>query len=101
MMIETNDIYSTFGPSAFVMDTPPPTPNMDRARAHHKHGQISMGYQIATTVIECSEVQLFDYKVKVKMGEIQLPSGESKRPKPPYARTTIRKELQRIRFNGD
>jgi hypothetical protein len=99
MMIETNDIYYAFGPSAFIMDVPGNTPNMDKTRAHHKHGRISMGYNIATTVIECSEVQLFDYEVKVKMEPVTLHSGEIVQPKPPYARTTIRKELQRIRFN--
>jgi aerobic-type carbon monoxide dehydrogenase small subunit (CoxS/CutS family) len=74
---------------------------MDHTMAHHKHGRISMGYNIATTVLECSEVQLFDYEVKVKMEAVQLPSGKLTRPKPPYARTTLRKELQCIRFNDD
>jgi hypothetical protein len=101
MMVETNVIYYAFGPSSFIMDVPGTTATMDCMKAYHKHGRISMGYNIATTVLECSEVQLFDYEVKVKMEPIQLPSAEVTRPKPPYARTTIRKELQRIRFNGD
>jgi len=72
MMIETNDIFHTFGPSAFVMDVPGATPTIDRTRAHHKHGRISMGYNIATTVVECSEVQLLDYEVKVKIGRAHV-----------------------------
>lgn len=60
-----------------------------------------MGYNIATTVLEYSKVQLFDYEVKVKMEAVQLPSGELTRLKPPYVCTTLRKELQRIRFNDD
>jgi hypothetical protein len=94
MMVDTNDIYHTLGLSAFVMNVPGATPSMEHTRAHHKHGRISMGYNIAPTVLECSEVQLFDYEVKVKMEQIQLPPGELTCPRPPYARTTIRKELQ-------
>ena len=100
-MVDTNDIYYAFGPSAFVMDVPGSTPSMDCTRAHHKHGPISMGYNIVTTVLECSEMELYDYEVKVKMEEVQLPSDELTRPKPPYSCTTLRKELQRIRFNDD
>jgi hypothetical protein len=66
-----------------------------------------MGYNIATTIIECSEVQLFDYEVKVRMESVEIldkegvGTGQYETPKAPYARTTIRKEIQRIRFNGD
>ncbi|KAL3803357.1 hypothetical protein HJC23_009321 [Cyclotella cryptica] len=107
MMTDTHDIAHTFGPSAFIMDVPPPNPMIERVRAHHKHARISMGYNIATTVIECSEVQLYDYEVKVKMAPIPIldsdgkPTGKEERPRPPYARTTIRKELQQLRVNGD
>jgi hypothetical protein len=100
MMIDTNDIYNTFGLSAIVMDTPGSQVSIDRTRAHHQHGRIRMGYNIATTVIECREVQLYDYEVKVNMEPLTLPSGEKITPKPPYACTTIRNELQRIQFNG-
>jgi hypothetical protein len=107
LMIETNDIFYAFGPSAFIMDVPPPTPGVERVRAHHKHGRISMGYNIATTVLECSEVQLFDYEVKVKMEPVEIldatgqPTGQTECKRPPYACTSIRKELQQLRVNGD
>jgi hypothetical protein len=80
---------------------------MERTRAHHKHGRISVGYNIATAIIECSEVQLFDYKVKVKMEPIEVisangtPTSQYTTHKPPYACTNLRKELQQIRINGD
>jgi hypothetical protein len=98
MVVDTNELSRAFGPSAFIMDVPGNVVNMDRTRAHHKHGRISMGYNIATTIVECGEVQLYDYEVKVKMETIETHSGPV-RPKPPYAKTTLRKELQRIRFN--
>jgi hypothetical protein len=107
MMVETNDIQHAFGPAAFLMDVPGPNPSMERTRAHQKHGRISMGYNIATTILECNEVQLFDYDVKVKMEPIEVltaegtPTGRFQTPRPPYARTNIRKELQRIRLNGE
>jgi hypothetical protein len=95
MMTETNDITYAFGPSAFIMDVPPSNPSIERVRAHHKHGRISMGYNIATTVLECSEVQLFDHEVKVKMKPVEVldadgqPTGKQEGQRPPYARTTI------------
>ena len=51
-MIDTNDLLSAFGPSACIMEVPEPNPNIKRVRAHHKHGRISMGYNIATTIIK-------------------------------------------------
>jgi hypothetical protein len=66
-----------------------------------------MGYNVATTIIDCAEVQLYDYEVKVRMEPVEeldesgKGTGKTIIPKPPYARTTLRKELQRIRFNGD
>ena len=66
-----------------------------------------MGYNIATTIVECCEVQLYDYKVRVRMEPIEVldeagtGTGHHETPKLPYACTTIRKELQRIRFNDD
>ena len=105
LFVETNDIAKTFGPSAYIMDVPDNKPNIDKVRSHHTIGRISMGYNLKTTIIECSEVQLYDYEVKVAMEEIEEPtaSGSTKKtkPKPPYAKTTLRKELQRIRINGD
>jgi hypothetical protein len=35
-----------------------------------------MGYNIMTTVLECSEVQLFDYDVKVKMEQVEIISED-------------------------
>jgi hypothetical protein len=99
ILIDTNDLTKTFGPSAFVMNVPGNVVSLDRTRAHHKHGRIHMGYNIATTILECGEVQLYDYEVKVKMEQIKTATGEVLMPKPPYAKTTLRKELQRIRFN--
>jgi hypothetical protein len=105
LFVDTNDIAKTFGPSAYIMDVPDNKPNIDKVRSHHTIGRISMGYNLKTTIIECSEVQLYDYEVKVAMEEIEEPtaSGSTKKtkPKPPYAKTTLRKELQRIRINGD
>lgn len=105
LMIETNDLTATFGPSACIMEVPEANPNIDKVRAHHQHGRISMGYNLATTIVECCDVQLYDYEVKVRMEEVEVldengsGTGTFITPKPPYARTTIRKELQRIRFN--
>jgi hypothetical protein len=102
LMVETNDIQHAFGPAAFIMDVPGINPSMERTRAHQKHGRISMGYNIATTVLECNEVQLFDYEVKVKMSPVEVldenghGTGRWETPRPPYARTNLRKELQRI-----
>jgi hypothetical protein len=107
MMVETNDIQHAFGPAAFIMDVPGINPSMERTRAHQKHGRISMGYNIATTVLECNEVQLFDYDVKVKMEPVEVvdengkPTGTMVTPKPPYATTNLRKELQKIYINGE
>ena len=47
------------------------------------------------------------YEVKVKMAPVPLldtegkPTGKEEHPRPPYARTTIRKELQQLRVNGE
>ena len=63
-----------------------------------------MGYNIAATILECNEVQLFDYDVKVAMETISTTATDGTvtltTPKPPYAKTNLRKELQRIHFNG-
>ena len=79
-MVDTNDPMQAFGPSAFIMDVPGNTVTMDRRHAHHKHGRISMGYYIATTIVECGEVQLYDYEVKVKMQPVTAPTGEVLHP---------------------
>jgi hypothetical protein len=76
MMVKTIDIQHTFGPVAFVRDIPGLNPSMERTRAHQKHGRISMGYNIATTILECSKVQLFDYEVKLKMEPIEMLTTE-------------------------
>ncbi len=104
-MVETNWICQTFGPSAHIMDVPEGKPTIGRVRSHHRFGRISMGYNLATTILECNEVQLYDYEVQVAMEEIEevAPNGTKHviRPKPPYAKTTLHKELQRIRLNGE
>ena len=87
------------------MDVPDNKPSIGKVISHHTIGRISMGYNLKTTILECSEVQLYDYEVKVAMEESEetSPSGLVRKikPKPPYAKTTLRKELQRIRVNGD
>jgi hypothetical protein len=101
-MIDTNDLMSAFGPSACIMEVPEPNPNIDRVRAHHQHGCISMGYNLATTIIDCADVQLYDYEVRIQMEPVKEldesgnGTGNYITPKPPYARTTLRKELQCI-----
>jgi len=106
LLIETNTLSSTFGPSAYIMDVPAQNHkiSIEKVRSHHRIGRISMGYNLATTILECNEVQLFDYDVKVAMEAIPKPAEDGTvtwvTPKPPYAKTNLRKELQRIRFNG-
>ena len=106
-LVDTNVIAHTFGPAAYLLDAPNTNPSLDKIRAYHKHGRISIGYNLATTVLECSDVQIYDYDVKVAMDEVDelnedgVPTGNKIKPKPPYAKTNLRKELQRIRINGD
>ncbi len=106
LQAETNMLSNTFGPSSYIMDVPPQTQkiSIEKVRSHHRIGRISMGYNIATTILECNEVQLFDYDVKVAMEPIPETAADGSitliTPKPPYAKTNLRKELQRIRFNG-
>jgi hypothetical protein len=79
MMVDTGDVAQAFGPTAFIMDLPGLNPSIECTRAHQKHRQISMGYNITTMVINCSEVQLYDYEVKVKMAPVleKTPDGAS------------------------
>ena len=106
-LIETNIIAHTFGPAAYLLDAPGANLSLDKVRAYHKHGRISIGYNLATTVIECNDVQIYDYDVKVAMEETDelddkgIPTGLKITPKPPYAKTNLRRELQRIRINGE
>ena len=89
------------------MDAPNNYPSLDKVRAYHKHGRISIGYNLATTVLECNDVQIYDYDVKVAMEETEemdeagIPTGKKLKPKPPYAKTNLHKELQQIRINGE
>jgi hypothetical protein len=105
LLVETNTILATFGPSAYIMDVPGSKPSIERVRSHHRIGRISMGYNLKTTILECNEVQLFDYDVKVAMEPIEETSADGTnitiKPKPPYAQTNLRKELQRVRINGE
>ncbi len=106
-LVETNILAHTFGPAAYLLDAPGPKQSLDKVRAYHKHGRISIGYNLATTIIECSDVQTFDYDVKVTMEEVYKvdddgnPTQEKIVPKPPYAKTNLRRELQQIRMNGE
>jgi hypothetical protein len=96
---ETNIIAHTFGPAAYLLDVPSNNPTTEKVRAYQKHGRISIGYSLATTVLECSDVQIYDHDVKVGMEEVDevdekgIPTGRRIKPKPPYARTNLRKEL--------
>ncbi len=107
LLIETNTLSSTFGPSAYILEVPAQNQkiSIEKVRSHHRIGRISMGYNIATTILECNEVQLFDYDVKVAMETVSEKASDGTTtlttPKPPYAKTNLRKELQRIRFNGE
>lgn len=64
-----------------------------------------MGYNLATTILECNEVQLYDYDVKVSMEATEEISENgtvtTHKPKPPYATTNLRKELQRVLYYGE
>ena len=106
-LTETNIIAHTFGPAAYLLDAPSPSLSLDKVRAYHKHGRISIGYNLATTIIECNDVQIYDYDVKVAMAETDEldkegnPTGNKITPKPPYAKTNLRRELQRFRLNGE
>ena len=106
LLVETNTLSSTFGPSAYIMDVQAQNQkiSIEKVRSHHRIGRISMGYNIATTILECNEVQLFDYDVKVAMEKMSTTAADGTvtitTPKPPYAKTNLRKELQRVHFNG-
>jgi hypothetical protein len=106
-LVDTNILAHTFGPAAYLLDAPNNYPSLDKVRAYHKHGRISIGYNLATTVLECNDVQIYDYDVKVAMEETDeideegIPTGIKIKPKPPYTKTNLRKELQRIRINGE
>lgn len=56
-MVETNLIFHTFGRLANIMDVPNVRPTIEKIRSHHKQGRISMGYNFATTLLECNKVQ--------------------------------------------
>ena len=105
LLVETNILSATFGPSACIMNVPGNKTSIERTRSHHRIGRISMGYNLKTTILECNDVQLFDYDVKVAMEPIEGTSTDGTtttiKPKPPYAQTNLRKELQRVRINGE
>ena len=105
LLVETNILATTFGPSACIMNVPGTKTSVERTRSHHRVGRISMGYNLKTTILECNEVQLFDYDVKVAMEPIEETAADGTvtliKPKPPYAQTNLRKELQRVRINGE
>ncbi|KAL3780888.1 hypothetical protein HJC23_009934 [Cyclotella cryptica] len=72
IMVDTNDLSQTLGPSAFIMDVP---------------GNVSAERYNSST------------RSQGENATNHNPTGETLQPKPPYAKTTHRKELQRIRFN--
>ena len=79
---------------------------ISEARIYQAKGRIGMGYNAATTIYDCADVLNYDVEVKVKMAAKTLhdtngrPTGEVHYPEPPYKRTTLRKELTKITFNG-
>jgi hypothetical protein len=89
------------------MEVPWSNPSLECTQAHHTHGRIIIGYNMAITILEGIEVQLFNYEMKVIMEPVEIltadgvQSGKFEVPCPPYACTTIHKELQPIHFNED
>ena len=75
------------------MDLPEQKPSIDQICSHHQIGHISMGYNLATTILECNDEQLFDYDVKVAMEPMEETSAHravlNVKPKPPYATTNL------------
>ncbi len=105
LLVETNILSATFGPSACIMNVPGTKTSIEQTRLHHRRGRISMGYNLKTTILECNDVQLFDYDGKVVMEPIEGTSTNGTattiKPKPPYAQTNLRKELQNVCINGE
>jgi hypothetical protein len=58
-----------------------------------------MAYNAATVVYDCSEVLNFDLEVKVKMAPLD-DHDDTPTPPAPYKRTTLRKEMANIAYNG-
>ena len=54
------------------MEVPWSNPSLECTQAHHTHGRIIIGYNIATTIIEGIEVQLFNYEMKVIMEPVKI-----------------------------
>lgn len=53
---EINIIAHTVGPPAYLLEVPSNNPSTKKVRAYQKHGRISIGYSLATTVLECNDV---------------------------------------------
>ena len=64
-----------------------------------------MGYNLASTILECNDMQLYDYEVKVAMEKQVMTSEDGTvttlQPTPPYATTNFRKELRGVRIIGE
>lgn len=100
IFVRGNGILRVFGPTAHLMAIPTAGKvSISEARIYQSKGRIGMAYNAATAVYDCSEVMNFDLEVKVKMAE-RTENGQTTVPPPPYKRTTLRKELSNITFNG-
>eukprot|EP00956_Cyclotella_meneghiniana_P004441 scaffold5449_cov52-Cyclotella_meneghiniana.AAC.9 len=100
IFIRSNDLKRTFGPKAHLLFLPKGRPSISDARMYQAKARIGMGVNLASNLIECSEVYSFDVEVKVKMAEIEeinpedgTPTGRMITPPPPYKNTTLRREL--------
>ena len=87
------------------MNVPGTKTSVEQTCSRHRIGQISMGYNLKTTILECNEVQLSDNNVKVAIEPIEETAADGTviliKPKPPHAQTNLRKNLQQIRINRE
>jgi hypothetical protein len=102
---DTNALEA-LGPYAYVLNALPPRPSLEQNKAYMTKCRYSCGNNATTTILDCSEVMTWVHKVKVKMAEQDelgrdgTPTGRKTRPPPPYKETTLLKELQGIRVDG-
>eukprot|EP00956_Cyclotella_meneghiniana_P023605 scaffold46222_cov40-Cyclotella_meneghiniana.AAC.3 len=106
---ESCRIVNDFGPSAFLLENPPPgvPTSLNTVRIYHKIARISCAYNLRTTVMECRHVAHWFHPVKVGMLEVDelnpedgKPTGRKIVPDRPYPRTCLAKELANITVNG-
>ena len=102
---DTNALEA-LGPYAYILSTLPPRASLEQNKAYMKKCRYSCGNNATTTILDCSEVMTWVHKVKVKMAEVDVigrdgkPTGKTTRPRPPYKETTLLKELQGVRVDG-